>query len=217
MTTEVLATLVLGRVIERIVIVVIAGLTVVLGWELMRRRLGTGDAEIHKGGIRIALRRVAPGVFFALFGATILTYSLAKPLSYNDDRIILYQPSKPVADSTGQPSEKVLNENTSKLSYAHTAINKDEALKIVLALNKAIRISTIDRENNRVLRPAIEDIVRSVNEYTVVRNNILVSQIGRDNLDLWNAKGSRFREAPDRLPRDERDRLGAISQWFEVE
>jgi hypothetical protein len=69
------------RATERILVVVIGGLCVYLGYRLFLRipeqKEGEGKIEFP-GGVSIFVTHVGPGVFFALFGAAIVSFSLYK-------------------------------------------------------------------------------------------------------------------------------------------
>ena len=63
------------RALERILAVVIAGISIYLGYRLFLKLPDKTDSEgkfILPGNISIYISRVGPGVFFALFGAAIL-------------------------------------------------------------------------------------------------------------------------------------------------
>lgn len=75
------------RVLERIVAVVIGGLSIYLGYRLFRavKATGEGSAEIKlPHDVTVMVSRVGPGVFFALFGAAIVAASLAFPIHYSE-------------------------------------------------------------------------------------------------------------------------------------
>lgn len=67
------------RAIERILAVAIGGLSICLGYRLFlavpRQRDGSGSVKLP-WNISVALARVGPGVFFALYGAVVVGYSL---------------------------------------------------------------------------------------------------------------------------------------------
>jgi len=73
------------RAIERIIAVVIGGLCIYLGYRLFlhipEQKEGEGKI-ILPGGISIFVTRVGPGVFFALFGAIIVAFSLYHSIVY---------------------------------------------------------------------------------------------------------------------------------------
>lgn len=68
---------ILGRVLERLLIVLLSGASLYFGYRLfsiVAAAKSDGEAELQ--GFKIRLTRVGPGVFFALFGATVLTFSV---------------------------------------------------------------------------------------------------------------------------------------------
>ena len=74
------------RMIERILGVLIGALLIYLGYRLFLslskrgRESGSGDFSFA-GGNKIRLSKVGPGVFFALFGAGLIVFSLVRPVS----------------------------------------------------------------------------------------------------------------------------------------
>ncbi len=72
---------------ERIAGVLIGGLLIYLGYRLFlslpgKRGPNSGTGEFAlAGGNKIKLAKVGPGVFFALFGAGLIVFSLVKPVS----------------------------------------------------------------------------------------------------------------------------------------
>jgi hypothetical protein len=73
--------LALGRVVERLLVCVFAGTSLGYGWNLFRVGIvGDQSAEFGGAGWKANLRKVGPGVFFALFGALVLVFALRSPL-----------------------------------------------------------------------------------------------------------------------------------------
>ncbi len=73
------------RAIERILAVIIGGISIYLGYRLFLRipEQKEGEATIKfPGDISIYIARVGPGVFFALFGAMILAMSFYQGVEY---------------------------------------------------------------------------------------------------------------------------------------
>jgi hypothetical protein len=75
------------RMVERILGVLIGGVLIYFGYRLF---LSLGGKRGHEsgsgafsfaGGNKIKLSKVGPGVFFALFGAGLIVFSLVKPVS----------------------------------------------------------------------------------------------------------------------------------------
>jgi len=71
-----------GRVIERLLVCLFAGTSLVLGWDLFRKGvLIEQSAEFQLATWKASLRRVGPGIFFALFGASVSVFALRSPIS----------------------------------------------------------------------------------------------------------------------------------------
>lgn len=74
------------RMVERILGVLIGGVLIYFGYRLFLSLAGKGGRDHAAGefsfaGNKIKLSRVGPGVFFALFGAGLIVFSLVKPVS----------------------------------------------------------------------------------------------------------------------------------------
>lgn len=74
------------RALERILIVLIGGLCVYLGYRLFlnipKEKDGEGKINLP-GGVSIFVTRVGPGVFFALFGTGVVALSLYQAVTYS--------------------------------------------------------------------------------------------------------------------------------------
>jgi len=67
---------------ERILIVLIAGLSIFLGYRLFHLAVASEGEFAGKGyGASVTMRRIGPGVFFAFFGAAVLIFSIRASLS----------------------------------------------------------------------------------------------------------------------------------------
>ena len=75
------------RSLERLLVVAIGGLSIVLGYRLFlampEQRDSSGTVKLP-WNISIALSRVGPGVFFALFGASIVAFDLHASVSVSE-------------------------------------------------------------------------------------------------------------------------------------
>lgn len=75
------------RAIERLLSVVIGGLCIYLGYRLFAavKATGEGDAQVKlPGDVTVMVSRVAPGVFFALFGAAVVAVALSRAVSTSE-------------------------------------------------------------------------------------------------------------------------------------
>jgi hypothetical protein len=80
------AILIIGRVIERLLATLFGGMSLWLGWRLfwVRAQALNQQAEFSFKSLIVRFRRVAPGIFFAAFGAALLSVSVWKPLALNN-------------------------------------------------------------------------------------------------------------------------------------
>lgn len=93
------------RVIERLLAVIIGGLSIYLGYRLFIKVPEQKDSEgkvTLPGDISIVLSRVGPGVFFSLFGAAVVVVSLQQNLTLDVTN---------KASVTAESSEKTSNVN----------------------------------------------------------------------------------------------------------
>lgn len=76
------------REIERIIIVIIGGISIYLGYRLFLKlpHLDSEGKITFPWDISILLSRVGPGVFFALFGAAVVIFSLYRTIEYSEQK-----------------------------------------------------------------------------------------------------------------------------------
>lgn len=98
-----------GRVIERLITVGFAGLSLVLGYRLfLVTEQHNGELLAKTGSYSLKMSRVAPGVFFAAFGCAVLSYSLFKApeVKFDQNGNVLevrgVTPSKDIKPSTSK-------------------------------------------------------------------------------------------------------------------
>ncbi len=75
------------RAIERILAVLMGGLSIYLGYRLFLQlpdRTDSAGKIILPGNISIYLSRVGPGIFMALFGAAVVAFSLHNTVTYRE-------------------------------------------------------------------------------------------------------------------------------------
>jgi len=81
-----LLAVVLSRAVERVLLIVVGGFAIYLGYKLFLviPSADRGEGKIAlPGGVSIFLTRIGPGVFFALFGAGVIGYSVTRPVKYS--------------------------------------------------------------------------------------------------------------------------------------
>jgi hypothetical protein len=78
------------RGVERVIGVLIGGLSIYLGYRLFlavkATGEGTGTVKLP-GDVTVMVSRVGPGVFFALFGAVVVATSVAFPVHYSETEL----------------------------------------------------------------------------------------------------------------------------------
>jgi len=95
---------VIMRAIERILAVLIGGLSVYLGYNLflhLPEQTDSAGKIVLPGNISVYLSRVGPGVFFALFGVVVVALSLYKGIIYSDSEHDYFGAGAP---ATGAPA-----------------------------------------------------------------------------------------------------------------
>ncbi len=73
--------------VERLAAVIIGGVSIYLGYRLFQtvKATGEGSGSVKlPGDVTVMVSRVAPGVFFALFGAVVVVMSYAFPFYYEE-------------------------------------------------------------------------------------------------------------------------------------
>jgi hypothetical protein len=137
--------LVTGRVIERILVCVFAGASLLCGWNLFRVGVVTEQSAGFSGkGISANLRRVGPGIFFALFGSIVLSLALRAPLDIGP------VPAGQSLDAKSAKTSELENRYLYRVSvqavdaldieYRNRAVNGDEAYR---------RLRTLVQESER--------------------------------------------------------------------
>ena len=139
------------RMIERILGVIVGAGLVYLGYRLFldvrgRRAAASGSGDFTlAGGNKLKLSKVGPGVFFALFGAGLIAFSLTRSVSLTttSNPESSKQPSAPTSVATvkfigasGVPSDET--ERTHR---------REEVARDIVALNNAVgRANEAERE-----------------------------------------------------------------------
>jgi hypothetical protein len=91
---------------ERLLADAMFGTSLVLGWNLFRVGIVKDQtAELAGKGWKVRLQRVGPGVFFALFGAAGLIFSIQKPLQ--ETNVLTETGSTQAGKISGSPAQGV--------------------------------------------------------------------------------------------------------------
>jgi hypothetical protein len=153
-------TIILMRMTERLIAVIMGGISIYLGYRLFldipyRRNQEKGELELP--GIKLVLSKVGPGIFFAAFGSLVLLQSMSEKITLNE---INQASSQEVAD---QPSSHV---------------------KFVGAVNK------VERDNSKEKLRAITSIetLNCINKILIENTEKYAKQKDEFNLALYQSK-----------------------------
>ena len=190
-----------GRLAERLIVVLCGGLSLTFGWHLFKIGvINDQNAEFSRGGFRIHLRKVGPGVFFALFGAVLLGVSLYRPLIVSDAAVVSEDP----------------NTMETRVSY-FSKENERGMLQHVKALNSQIHIIT-DEGLKRLARPEgradRNQLLETMVTIRHLRDHIVIQKFGKDALRIWHKHSDGFLRDPANAPQEHHDLLSNMKVWM---
>lgn len=129
--------LIVLRLIERILVVVVGGLSLYFGFRLLREKPGKQRGRGHitlPNGISIDLKRVGSGVFFALFGAIVVSFSIYKGVTYSETTIGLPgDGAQTIIDFTGVGGKVLLDDDAQSIRVAQDMQFLNETLSSMLS------------------------------------------------------------------------------------
>lgn len=178
------------RILERVIVVVIGGLSIYLGYRLFHavKATGEGAAEIKlPGDMTVMVSRIAPGVFFALFGAVIVVASLAFPVRYSEEELEM-------VGGTSIRTKDISGIGTGPQSGSATPVN--ENLKPERPANEALELERLRVREHiaffnqlpRMLDPALPEPQRRR-----VHEKVLATKL-RLMKDVWGQDWSPFED-----------------------
>jgi len=148
------------RSIERIVAVIIGGLSIYLGYRLFLAIPERHESEgkvLLPGGISIYMTRIGPGAFFALFGAIVVAISFHQAITYREG------PYKEVmsrqSTGTAAQSDLVQPGGSSTYSRSYTGFGSGDATEN-LQLSRLQAASDIRFLNNTLSQWLRNDLSR---------------------------------------------------------
>lgn len=190
--------LVVGRVVERLLTCLFAGLSLTFGWNLFRVGvLSHQSAALAASGWRVELKRVGPGIFFALFGSVVLAVDLHSTLTFGSNE----NEQTSAANSVVTAGTRV---------YA-VAGDQTVAKQWVASINTILSVATADKFQTNAEKQAI---ARAAADLTSLRTAVMVNQFGSDRISEYQSKKDRFNLNPLALTPAERGRVGEIAGWM---
>jgi hypothetical protein len=147
------------RMVERILGVLIGGVLIYFGYRLFlslgtkRGRDGGAGEFSFAGGNKIKLSKVGPGVFFALFGAGLIVFSLVKPVSLTVSPRAVKTTSTPKAGVVAASEFKFVGAVSVPETDEDRSRMRTETQQDIMALNRAL--DGADAASRRELERAI--------------------------------------------------------------
>ncbi len=149
------------RGIERLVIVIFAGASIFLGWNLFR--VGVVDpqsASFSGQGYKFTLQKAGPGIFFALFGSVVLSVALINGLTFTS------------MNKDGSTDTKVM----------YASDQKDELRMVAQSINT---LSLIEMDKVTMIPAKKKRIIKAINTLEGHRDNLVRQVFGKRNVDEY--------------------------------
>lgn len=194
----------LGRIVERILVVIFGGLSLVLGWRLFM--VGVVDpqiAEIKFKDWKVSLRQVGPGSVFAALGIGVMAFALSKPLEITEGL---------------RASQSVETESAAGGSRSLSYLGQGEAQDLrhwVRVLNTVARLDTERLKQDSAPATAVKaELARAQEGVVVMRNMLLLEKFSQADLAVWQKYQDAYLQDPRSVPDDVRPTLTALEPWM---
>ena len=152
------------RAIERIIIDIFAGTSIILGWHLFKIGVVSPQSGTFSGkGFKFSLQKVGPGIFFSLFGTAILSVALIYGLTYEKEK-------NPNGTTT-----------RTKISLAN-ALQKPELKSLTEAINT---LDLIDMEHSSPYKKHREAISNAVERLRAHRDRLARQKFDEKRLKAY--------------------------------
>ena len=183
-----LALPIITRAAERLLVVVGGLMGIYFGYRLFTNGVivdqsASGEFRTFK----LSLGRVGPGVFFALFGTTLLGYSLTNPITVNPD--------------------------SNSLTFAHQGTN-EEPLALVKTLN-ALQGLRADPNFKLPKFYPTASFDKAIDILETRRDRYIIYLFGTDRYGRYLTKRDVYMRSPQSFDAQERDKLREIHSVYE--
>lgn len=199
-----------ARAVERVIVCIFGGVSMILGWNLFRAGVLTDQtASVTFQKLSAKIERAGPGVFFALFGAAILVYALRSPLSVSGaTQISPAVAQEKVGPQTASPG--VGSSSSYKSSYLGG--ERGDAREFAQAVNTVELL--VGPKQLAGLSPAESAAFeRARTVLTDARDSLVGDRFGYDSLETFRAKYSAS-VAGKSLPRSDRQVVEQLEPWL---
>jgi hypothetical protein len=204
-------TLFLGRIIERILVVVFGGVSLVLGWRLFI--VGVVDpqiAEIKFKDWKVSLRQVGPGTVFAALGIAVMGIALFRPLEIG--------PGIGTGIGAGGKAEAgvaaapVRPADARSVSYMGTP---EDLRHWVRALNTVARLDPVRLQQDNATATAMKaELARAQQTVVGIRDLLLLEKFSQTDIATWQKYQSAYLQNPLSVPGEVRPTLSALEPWM---
>jgi hypothetical protein len=200
----------LGRIVERILVVLFGGLSLVLGWRLFM--VGVVDpqiAEIKFKDWKVSLRQVGPGSVFAALGIGVMAVALSRPLEITEGSKVYAAPPETGA-ATGAVAGAATGTRT--LSYLDRS---DDLRHWVRVLNTFARLDAGGLQGDSISATGMRaELARAQQEIAVMRNMLLLEKFSEADIAAWRKYQDAYLNDPGSVPDNLRPTLSAIEPWM---
>ncbi|HEM8822929.1 TPA: hypothetical protein U2R14_003553 [Raoultella planticola] len=186
---------------DRLLISIGGVISIWLGYKLFNKALpnnGSFDGGIGSWSVR--MQNIAPGVFFALFGASALIFSITHPLAYEKENIVDVVPREEVSRETASNNDVLSQQGQSRSSFSGFGADSAPNLeaKNDFEILNALAIVNIYKNKN-VDGLTIEQIKKINDSYTrlfVFQITLINKMFGVGSFDKYQAISSDIRQDP---------------------
>lgn len=192
----------LGRIVERILVVIFGGLSLVLGWRLFM--VGVVDpqiAEIKFKDWKVSLRQVGPGSVFAALGIGVMAFALSRPLEVTEGPggAKMFETASAVAESR-------------TVSYLGTP---EDLRHMVRVLNTFARLDPERLKQDSAQAAAMrEELARAQESIILIRAILLSEKFSQADIATWQKYQDAYLSDPRSVPGEVRPTLTALEPWM---
>ena len=190
-----------GRIVERILVVIFGGLSLVLGWRLFM--VGVVDpqiAEIKFKDWKVSLRQVGPGSAFAALGIAVMAFALSRPLE--------------ITEGVGATSSRAAATTAETRSVSYLG-SPEDLRHWVRVLNTFARLDPARLQQDSASATAMKVELAHAQEGVVVMRNLLLSEkFSQADIATWQKYQDAYLQDPRSVPGEVRPTLSALEPWM---
>jgi hypothetical protein len=190
----------LFRGLERLMITLFAGLCVYWGYRLFDHALDSeGQLQAQGKGFKFGLKRVAPGVFFALFGAVVLCTGLFNPITSTH------------TSSEGNSQDSIV---WGTFGIA-TDADKSQCKDAIYGINRVLRYHETGAPKDKTEKQELDDAMNRLRSH---RRYLVDRIVARDSISKYSEWAIKIRQNPsciDQLSKQDQDMFKTIKSLLE--